>query len=68
MEGDGLQPWQTDMDNPDFIEIAKAMGFTGIKVSEPDQVEPALKQAFTTPGPVIVSFSTDKDATPPSLF
>ena len=68
MEGDGLQPWQTDMENPDFVEIATAMGFAGIKVNDPTQVEPAIKQAFSAPGPVIVSFTTDKNAMPPKLF
>lgn len=32
---------------PDFVQLAEAYGHKGIKVTEPDQLKPALQQAFT---------------------
>ena len=33
MEVDGLPDWQTNMLNPDFAQVAEAMGMTGFNVS-----------------------------------
>ena len=38
MEVDGLPDWQTNMLNPDFAQVAEAMGMTGFNVSDPDKV------------------------------
>lgn len=35
MEVDGLPDWQTNMLNPDFAQVAEAMGITGFNVSDP---------------------------------
>ena len=32
---------------PDFIKIAEAYGHVGIRVEKPEDVEPALRKAFT---------------------
>jgi len=42
--------------NPDFVKVAEAYGAKGIRVVEPDQVEPALREAIETPGPVVLDF------------
>lgn len=62
MEVTGLPDWQTDLYNPDFAEVARAMGMKGLSVSDPDQVEAALREAFETEGPVLVSVQTDPNA------
>jgi pyruvate dehydrogenase (quinone) len=62
MEVDGLPDTETDMINPDFALVAQAMGFTGITVSDPEAVPAALKQAFTTEGPVLINIMTDPNA------
>ena len=38
MEVDGLPDWQTNMLNPDFAQVAEAMGMTGFNVSNPEEV------------------------------
>lgn len=38
MEVAGLPDWQTDMDNPDFALVAKAMRMEGFTVNDPDNV------------------------------
>lgn len=62
MEVAGIPDNQTDMVNPDFALVAKAMGFDGITVDEPVEVRGALLQAFQKPGPVLINIMTDRDA------
>lgn len=62
MEVAGLPDWQTDMENPDFALVAKAMGMEGITVTNPDKVESALETAMKIDGPVLVNVMTDPNA------
>jgi len=62
MEVDGLPDSETDMVNPDFGLIAQAMGFTGITVSKPEEVENAIANAFVTEGPVLLNILTNPNA------
>ncbi|RYY27516.1 MAG: ubiquinone-dependent pyruvate dehydrogenase [Sphingobacteriaceae bacterium] len=62
MQVAGLPDWQTDMVNPDFGAVAAAFGIKGINVSNPENVEQAIRQAFTTEGPVLVNVMTDPNA------
>lgn len=62
MEVAGLVDSETDMYNPDFAMIAKAMGMEGFSVDDPEQVEEVLNKAFATEGPVLVSIQTDPNA------
>lgn len=59
MEVQGLPDNETDMVNPDFAMVAQAMGFTGITVNDPDQVQSALKAAFQENGPVLINIMTN---------
>jgi pyruvate dehydrogenase (quinone) len=69
MEVAGLPDNETDMVNPDFALVATAMGFRGITVDEPHELEAALKEAFQTHGPVLVNVMTNPDslAMPPKI-
>ena len=49
MEVDGLPDWQTNMLNPDFAQVAEAMGMTGFNVSNPEEVLTTLLNAFELP-------------------
>ena len=62
MEVAGLPDWQTDMLNPDFDAIARAMGIPGCTVDEPEHLEKTLQAAFAAPGPVLVNIRTDPNA------
>jgi pyruvate dehydrogenase (quinone) len=44
----------TDLDNPDFADVARAAGLYGTRVERPDQLEDALRTAFAHPGPALV--------------
>jgi acetolactate synthase-1/2/3 large subunit len=45
----------------DFVKLAEAFGATGISVKEQNQVEPAIKRAFATEGPVVMDFQVDRE-------
>ena len=38
----------------DFVKLAEAMGVTGLRVTEPSELEETLKRAIAIPGPVVV--------------
>ena len=69
MEVAGLPDWQTDMYNPDFVAVAKAMGMKGLYVNEPQNVADVLKEALAHEGPVLVHAKTNPDslAMPPKI-
>lgn len=62
MEVAGLVGCQTDMHNPDFWAIARAMGIPAFTADCPDDVEQVLRDAFAAEGPVLVSVQTDPNA------
>lgn len=55
---DKIPVWQTNMVNPDFGRVATDMGFLGITVHDPSEVEAAVAKALTYPGPALVSVMT----------
>ncbi|MEV5957734.1 thiamine pyrophosphate-dependent enzyme [Streptomyces sp. NPDC051987] len=57
----GLPEFGTVLDNPDFAAVAESMGITGIRVTEPADVEDAVRRAFRTPGPVLLDVLTNPD-------
>jgi pyruvate dehydrogenase (quinone) len=67
MMGAGFQPWETDMDNPGFDTVARAMGLAAYRATKPEDVVPTLSTALSTEGPALIMISTDKNATPPPL-
>ena len=62
MEVDGLPDWQTDMLNPDFKQVAEAMGMIGFNVSNPEEVLTTIYNAFELDGPVLVNIMTEPNA------
>lgn len=40
--------------NPDFVKLAEAYGVKGLRIERPEDVRRILKEAFETPGPVLV--------------
>ncbi|WP_445281748.1 thiamine pyrophosphate-dependent enzyme [Streptomyces sp. DSM 118148] len=57
----GLPEFGTVLDNPDFAAVADAMGVTGIRVTDPADVEGAVRRAFDSPGPVLLDVLTNPD-------
>ncbi|WP_046776779.1 thiamine pyrophosphate-dependent enzyme [Streptomyces yangpuensis] len=57
----GLPEFGTGLDNPDFAAVATALGFTGVRVTEPDGLHDCVREAFATPGPVLLDVLTNPD-------
>ena len=62
MEVGGLPDNETDMVNPDFGLIAQAMGFQGVNVHKPEEVQGAIENAFRHNGPVLLNIFTNPNA------
>jgi thiamine pyrophosphate-dependent acetolactate synthase large subunit-like protein len=59
---DGLPDHQTDHAPVDYSAIAAAAGIRSLRVEQPVDVEPALREALAHPGPVLVDLVTDPNA------
>jgi len=59
MQVQGLPDNETDMVNPEFAQVAHAMGFKGMTIHEPSEVREALQQAFSENGPVLLNIMTN---------
>ena len=66
-EQGGLPEFGTVLQNPDLAAVATAMGLHGIKVTDPDDVDAAVQEAFATRGPVLLDVETNPEeiAVPP---
>src|SRR6185312_8772156 len=58
MKADGLVNFGTDLDNPNFAEVARAIGLHGQRVERAGELEGALKDAFAADGPAVVEVMT----------
>jgi pyruvate dehydrogenase (quinone) len=67
MEQVGLPEHGTELRNPDFAAVARAIGLHGVRVTEPDAVDDAVRDALSRPGPVVLDVVTNPDeiAVPP---
>lgn len=62
MEVAGLPDNETDMTDPDFAIVAKAMGMEGRTVNRPEDVLPVLIEMLATPEPALINVMTDPNA------
>ncbi|MET9217242.1 thiamine pyrophosphate-dependent enzyme [Streptomyces sp. NPDC088197] len=60
-EQSGLPEFGTVLDNPDFAAVATALGLTGIRVTDPDELDDAVRTALAAPGPVLLDVLTNPD-------
>lgn len=54
MKAAGVVNFGTDLDNPDFGAVARAMGLGGWRVERPGDLEPAVAAALAHDGPALV--------------
>jgi pyruvate dehydrogenase (quinone) len=58
----GYPFWGTEMHNPDFSAVARAIGFHAERVERRADVSPAIERAFAHAGPALLDITTDPDA------
>lgn len=61
-ESYGARYFATDLRSPDFVKLAQAYGLRGVRVTAPSQVEPTLRRALRTQGPMLVEVAIPKEA------
>ena len=69
MKAAGIVNYGTELDNPSFAELAKAVGMHAVRVEYPNDLETALRTAFTTPGPALVEVMVNRQelSMPPTI-
>ena len=69
MKAAGFVNYGTELDNPDFAGIARAIGLFGATVGKADELEAALKAAFAYDGPALVDVRVARQelAMPPKI-
>jgi thiamine pyrophosphate-dependent acetolactate synthase large subunit-like protein/nitrite reductase/ring-hydroxylating ferredoxin subunit len=58
-----LPVWQTSLHNPNFAEYARLCGGYGFRVSNPEEMVPAIEAGLKADGPAIVEILTDPTQT-----
>jgi pyruvate dehydrogenase (quinone) len=66
----GMEPLYTDLKNPNFGEVARAMGLWGHMVSTAGELEDAVRAWLAQPGPAVLDVKVKpmQLVTPPSPF
>ncbi len=69
MKGAGVLEFGTELQNPDFAAMARAMGIHGVRVEDPADFAPAVRDAFSHSGPALIDVVTNRQelAMPPKV-
>ena len=70
MASAGILPFGTELINPEFKKVAEACGLFGVRVSQPEELKPALQEAFAYDGPALVEVLVHRQqlSIPPAIF
>ena len=58
MKADGIVTFGTDLDNPSFAEVARAVGLHGVRIEHPGELDDGLREAFAHDGPAVIEVMT----------
>jgi pyruvate dehydrogenase (quinone) len=69
MKAAGLLEHGTTLDNPNFAQMAEAIGIRGIRVEDPGDVKGAVREAFDHEGPVLIDALVNRQelSMPPTI-
>lgn len=59
MKADGLLDSYTYLENPDFAEVARAMGIKGLRIERVSELEAVIDEALAYEGAVVVDVTVD---------
>jgi acetolactate synthase-1/2/3 large subunit len=51
----------TEITGPDFVKVAEAYGIPAKRVTQTDDIQPAIEFAQDTPGPVVIEYRVEKE-------
>jgi len=69
MLASGMIPFGTDLVNPNFANMAKALGIAGVRIEQASDVQDGLMSAFAEKGPAIVDIVVNRNelVMPPTI-
>jgi pyruvate dehydrogenase (quinone) len=69
MKAVGIVNFGTELDNPNFADVAVALGLSGERVTHPHELDAALRRAFAHDGPALVEVMVARQelALPPTI-
>lgn len=69
MKAAGFLDYGTELENPNFAQLAQSAGIHGIRVERPGDLDEALKEAFAYRGPVVLDVLVARQelAMPPKI-
>ncbi len=69
MKSSGILNHGTELVNPNFAQVAEAMGIKGFRVEDPGDLEGALKAAFAHDGPALIDVVVNRQelSMPPAI-
>jgi pyruvate dehydrogenase (quinone) len=69
MKAAGIVNYGTDLENPNFAEVARAVGLHGVRIERPSELTDGLREAFAHDGPALVEVLTARQelSIPPSI-
>jgi pyruvate dehydrogenase (quinone) len=69
MKAAGIVNFGTGLVNPNFADVAVAMGMFGRRVEQPSELDSALTAAFAYDGPAVIDVVTERQemSVPPSI-
>jgi pyruvate dehydrogenase (quinone) len=69
MKAAGIVNFGTELTNPNFADVAQAMGVFGRRVEQPGELEQALTDAFAVSGPTVIDVVTARQelSIPPAI-
>lgn len=69
MKAAGIVTFATDLDNPSFAAVARAVGLHGVRVEQDGELEDALRDALAFDGPAVVEVMVARQelALPPAI-
>jgi pyruvate dehydrogenase (quinone) len=69
MKAAGIVNYGTDLNNPNFADLARAIGLHAARVEYPNDLEAALRAVFAAPGPALVEVMVNRQelSMPPNI-
>jgi pyruvate dehydrogenase (quinone) len=69
MKAVGIVTFATDLDNPSFAEVARAVGLHAVRIERPSELEDALQAGLAHKGAALIEVMTERQelAIPPGL-
>jgi acetolactate synthase-1/2/3 large subunit len=56
-----------DLDDPDFVKFAEAVGVRGERVEKPGEIQPAVKRAIESNRPSVIDIVVDREEPHPAI-